>query len=161
MYICTHSLTLALDGGGWSASRSGRFTPRERAPGAHWIRGWIGPRDVLDAVVKIKISSPRQDSNTQSSSSQPNAIPLSYPGYHFVWDSVYSLFYAVLDIYDILYAGHKSDASVGSGRQCRFLDWYGFRFSTTFSNVFVIELRDAVVFSVVQTLMEFKRIGWI
>jgi hypothetical protein len=35
-----------------SASRHGRFTPRKRAPGAHWIGGWVGPRAVLDAVVK-------------------------------------------------------------------------------------------------------------
>jgi hypothetical protein len=39
----SHSLTSALDGGEWSASRPGRFTPRERAPGTHWIRGWVGP----------------------------------------------------------------------------------------------------------------------
>jgi hypothetical protein len=41
----------------------------------------------------------------------------------------------VLDRYDIFYAGHKSDASVGSGHWYRFLDWYGFRFSTVFWNV--------------------------
>jgi hypothetical protein len=29
------SLTSALDGGEWSASHPGRFTPRERAPGTH------------------------------------------------------------------------------------------------------------------------------
>jgi hypothetical protein len=29
-------LTSILDGGEWSASRSGRFTPRERALGTHW-----------------------------------------------------------------------------------------------------------------------------
>jgi hypothetical protein len=69
--------------------------------------------------------------------------------------------FAVLDKYDILYGGDKNDAGVGSGRRRRFLDWYGFRFSTTFWNVFVIELRDSVVFSVVQTVMEFERIGWI
>jgi hypothetical protein len=40
--------------------------------------------------------------------------------------------YTVLDKYDILYAGQKSDAGVGSGRRRRFLDLYGFRFSTTF-----------------------------
>jgi hypothetical protein len=51
-YSSTHSLTSALDGGEWSASRPGRFTPRERALGTHWIRGWVGPRAVLDAVVK-------------------------------------------------------------------------------------------------------------
>jgi hypothetical protein len=28
-------LTLALDRGMWSASRPGRFTPRERSPGTH------------------------------------------------------------------------------------------------------------------------------
>jgi hypothetical protein len=30
-YSTTHSLTSALDGGEWSASRPGRFTPREKA----------------------------------------------------------------------------------------------------------------------------------
>jgi hypothetical protein len=44
MYSSTHSLTSSLDGGGWSASRPGRFTPRERAPGTHWI----GPITVLN-----------------------------------------------------------------------------------------------------------------
>jgi hypothetical protein len=34
-YSSTHSLTLALDGDEWSASRPGRFTPRERAPGTN------------------------------------------------------------------------------------------------------------------------------
>jgi hypothetical protein len=58
-----HSLTLALDGGEWSASRPGHFTPRERAPGTHWIGGWVGPRALLDAVAKIKIPSPHQESN--------------------------------------------------------------------------------------------------
>jgi hypothetical protein len=36
-YSSTHSLTSALDGSEWSASRPGRFTPTERAPGTHWI----------------------------------------------------------------------------------------------------------------------------
>jgi hypothetical protein len=47
-YSYTHSLTSALDGSEWSVSRPGRFTPRERAPGAHWIGGWVGPRAILD-----------------------------------------------------------------------------------------------------------------
>jgi hypothetical protein len=38
------------------------FTPRqlylrETAPGTHWTGGWVGPRGVLDAVVKRKIRS--------------------------------------------------------------------------------------------------------
>jgi hypothetical protein len=38
-YISIHSLTSALDGGQWSASRPGRFTPRESALGTYWIGG--------------------------------------------------------------------------------------------------------------------------
>jgi len=34
-------LTVALEGGEWSASRPGRFTPRERVPSTHWIGGWV------------------------------------------------------------------------------------------------------------------------
>jgi hypothetical protein len=41
-------LTSALDGGEWSASRLGRFAPRERAPGTHWTGGWVGSRAGLD-----------------------------------------------------------------------------------------------------------------
>jgi hypothetical protein len=62
MYSSTHSLTSALDGE-WSALRPGRFTLRERAPGTHWIGGWVGLRAVLDAVVKRKIRSPSRESN--------------------------------------------------------------------------------------------------
>jgi hypothetical protein len=55
-----HSLISALDGGEWLASRPGGYTPREGAPGTHWIGGWMGPRDVLDVVVKRIIPSPRR-----------------------------------------------------------------------------------------------------
>jgi hypothetical protein len=57
-------LTSALYGGEWSASCYGRFIPRERAPGTHWTGGWVGPRAVLDAVVKRKI--PRYITHTQN-----------------------------------------------------------------------------------------------
>jgi len=56
-----HSLISALGGCEWLASRPGHFTPRERASGVHWIRGWGG------AAVKRKIPSPYQDSNSRSS----------------------------------------------------------------------------------------------
>jgi hypothetical protein len=46
VYSSAHSLTSALDGGEWSASRPGRFTPRERAPGD---TGVINTRDVPSA----------------------------------------------------------------------------------------------------------------
>jgi hypothetical protein len=37
-------------GGEWSASHLSHFTPRERAPGTHWIEGFVGPRAGLDTV---------------------------------------------------------------------------------------------------------------
>jgi hypothetical protein len=70
-YRSTHSLTSALDGGEWSASRPSRFTPRERAPGTHWIGDWVGPRTVLDAVVKRKVPSSRRESNPRTPIVQP------------------------------------------------------------------------------------------
>jgi hypothetical protein len=45
--------TSALDGGEWSASRSG-----ERTPGTHRTVGWMGPRADLDTEARGKILSP-------------------------------------------------------------------------------------------------------
>jgi hypothetical protein len=53
-----------LDRGEWLASRPGRFTPRERAPGTHWIGGWVGTRAV---------PSPRRESNPRIPIVQPVA----------------------------------------------------------------------------------------
>jgi hypothetical protein len=47
-------LTSVLVGGEWSASRPGRFTPGEIAPGTHWIGGWVDPRAGLDDVKERK-----------------------------------------------------------------------------------------------------------
>jgi hypothetical protein len=47
-------LTSALAGGERSASRFGRFTRREGAPGIHWIGGWVDPKAGLDDVEKRK-----------------------------------------------------------------------------------------------------------
>jgi hypothetical protein len=35
---------MKTNGGEWSASRPGRFTPGEIARGTKWIGGWVGPR---------------------------------------------------------------------------------------------------------------------
>jgi hypothetical protein len=67
-YSLTHSLTSALDGGEWSDSRPGCFSPRQRAPGTHWVGGWVGSRLALDVVVKRKIPSPYRNSDHRSSS---------------------------------------------------------------------------------------------
>jgi prepilin signal peptidase PulO-like enzyme (type II secretory pathway) len=82
-YSSTHSLTSELDGGEWSASRHGRFTPRERVPGTHWIGGWVGPRAFLNAVVNRKIPSPHRTLEPRSSS--PALYRLSYRGSHHYW----------------------------------------------------------------------------
>jgi hypothetical protein len=69
----THSLTSALDGG-WVASFALQLLyPRERAPGTHCIGGWVGPRAILDMVVKRKTPSPCQESNHRTPIIQPVA----------------------------------------------------------------------------------------
>ena len=49
-------LTSAIDGGRWSASRPGYFTPWEEIPNTHWVGGWLGFRFGLDAMQKRKQS---------------------------------------------------------------------------------------------------------
>jgi hypothetical protein len=44
------------------------------SPWYPWIGGWVGPRAVLDAVVKRKIPSPRRESNPRATIVQPVAI---------------------------------------------------------------------------------------
>jgi hypothetical protein len=56
MYRSTFST--ALVGGEWSTSRSGRFTPGERAPGTHWTGGWVDLRASLDDLEKLKFLTP-------------------------------------------------------------------------------------------------------
>jgi hypothetical protein len=63
-------------GGEGSASRPGRFTPKERAPGIHCIGGWVGPRAVLDTVVKRKIPSARRESNPRTTIAETNVHDL-------------------------------------------------------------------------------------
>jgi len=45
-------LTLALDGGEWSASCPRCFTPSN-----HWVGEWVGPSASLDVMVRRKIPS--------------------------------------------------------------------------------------------------------
>jgi hypothetical protein len=79
--IAPSFLISGLDGGEWSTSRLGRFTPRERAPSTHWIRGWVGPIVGLDAVEKRK-TLPRQKPNIgRLGRSSPSLYRLSYPHY--------------------------------------------------------------------------------
>jgi hypothetical protein len=47
--------------------------PKEKAPGTHWIGGWVDPRAVPDAVVKKKIPSSCRESNPTTPIVQPVA----------------------------------------------------------------------------------------
>jgi hypothetical protein len=64
--------TSALVVGEWSASRLCRFTPRERAPGTHWIEGRVDPRAGMDDMEKRKFL-PYRDSNSDPLVVQPVA----------------------------------------------------------------------------------------
>jgi hypothetical protein len=48
-------LTSSLTAGEWSPSRPGRFTPEEKTPGTHWIRGWVGPQSQSGRLGEEKI----------------------------------------------------------------------------------------------------------
>jgi hypothetical protein len=61
---------VALVVGEWSALRSSRFSPGERAPGTLSIGGWVGPTAGLDYVEK-KISRNYRDSNSGPPVVQP------------------------------------------------------------------------------------------
>jgi hypothetical protein len=52
--MAPHILSLAVDGGEWSASRPGCFTPGKRAPVIHRIGSLVDLRAGLDTVVKRK-----------------------------------------------------------------------------------------------------------
>jgi hypothetical protein len=84
---------------GGIASRLGRFTPRERAPGTQCIGGWVGPRAVRDAMVKREIPSPRQESNPRTPIVQPVAQRYT--------DKAVTALSLSLSIYIYIYIGSK------------------------------------------------------
>jgi hypothetical protein len=95
-------LTSALVGGEWSASRPGRFTPGERAPGAHWI-GCVDPRASLDDMEKWKFLT------------QPGLElrPVGRPAHS---QSLYRLYYpgSIIIIIIIIISSSSSSSSVNS-----------------------------------------------
>jgi hypothetical protein len=66
----------ALDGGEWSASSPGHFTPREGTPATHWIGGWVVPRAGINAGGEEKNSQPLP--GLEPSIIQPKGSQLSY-----------------------------------------------------------------------------------
>jgi hypothetical protein len=63
--------------GEWSASSPGRFTPRERASGTHWIGGWVDPEPFWMRWWRKKFPAPTENRTLESRSfsPKPNAIP--------------------------------------------------------------------------------------
>jgi hypothetical protein len=74
-------LASAHDGGEWSASRSSRFIPRERALVSYWIGGCVEPRGSLDAVLKRKIPSTYRDSNPDHPARSPELYHWAIPAF--------------------------------------------------------------------------------
>jgi hypothetical protein len=93
-YSSTHSFNSAIDGSEWSASRPGRFTPRETAPGTHRIGSWVGPRAVLDAMAKRKIPAPAGNRTVEPDRPACNS-------------ALYRLSYHCSSLYVILALNHK------------------------------------------------------
>jgi hypothetical protein len=53
--------------------------PGKDPPGTRWIGGWVGPRAVLEAVVKRNIPSPLRKSNPRTPIVQPVAQRYTEP----------------------------------------------------------------------------------
>jgi hypothetical protein len=66
-------------------SRPDRFTPGERAPGAHWTGGWVGPRAGLDAMENRKSVA---FASNRTPTMQLDAIPTGPSGLHELWKCV-------------------------------------------------------------------------
>jgi hypothetical protein len=81
-YRSIHSMISALDGGERSPSRTSRFNPRERAPGTHWIGGWVCPEPFWTRWwrEKFQIPSPRQESNPRTPFVHP--VAQTFPKLH-------------------------------------------------------------------------------
>jgi hypothetical protein len=60
--------------------------PRERAPGIHWVAGWVGTTADLDARARRKIPSPYRNSKPRSSSPYPELYHWAIPAAN-VWGS--------------------------------------------------------------------------
>ena len=77
-FMSTLSLSSALGGGGWSASRPGRFT-RGQTPGTQCTRGWMGRRVGMDGWWK---SCPTGLRSSDRPARSESLYRLSYPGSH-------------------------------------------------------------------------------
>jgi hypothetical protein len=74
-------LTSVLAGGEWSASRTGRLTPGETAPGTDWLGGWVDPRAGLEDVEDRKLTLPELELRPLGRPARSQSLyRLRYPG---------------------------------------------------------------------------------
>jgi hypothetical protein len=87
MYRSKFFLTSALATCKRSASRTGRFTPGERASGTHWIGGWVDLRAGLDDLKKKEfLILPELELRPLSRPARSQSLyRLSYPGSYVSW----------------------------------------------------------------------------
>ena len=87
MKVELHSFSTTVGVGGWLHST-------ERAPGTHWLAGWVGPRAIQDICEqKIKLCS-QQEWTHNSSGIQPvvqSLQGLSYPSFYTEWEEYFVL----------------------------------------------------------------------
>jgi hypothetical protein len=76
---------MALDGGEWSASSSGGFTPGARPAGTYWIRGRVGTRAGLDAVERRTIPCTIRESNPGSLALNPSLYRRAIPTHKYLY----------------------------------------------------------------------------
>jgi len=81
-------------------------TPRERAPGTHWMGGWIYPRAVfLDAVAKRKIPYQCRQSNTGRPSRSLVTILTELPRLRCEWSQKLKYIYMGVKIRQTIHGG--------------------------------------------------------
>jgi hypothetical protein len=79
-YSSTHSLTSALDGSEWSASRPSRFTPKEKASGTHRKLGGLQSRSGRGGEKNFQPTPGIEPENSDRPSRSPALYWLSYHG---------------------------------------------------------------------------------
>jgi hypothetical protein len=107
-------LTSPLDGCEWSASRTGRFTSGEGIPRTVWIGGCLGPRAVLDAVVKRKKITALAGDRT------PVVQPVAYTQ---KWANIYRRFLCVVCIKYTKYVRSSIRSHVSSPKLLNGFRW--------------------------------------
>jgi hypothetical protein len=70
-------LTSVLDGGEWTVSRPGRFTPEERTTGTHWIGGLFGRAGEEKIDLKMSERLGYNESSSGTYRSVGNSRPMS------------------------------------------------------------------------------------